>query len=196
MGFEEINEQLEQVFDYALSDCEFESFHNASKYSQETLYEEVNFIVHPGWTAKNHHKDWEDEDRKEIFLQEFYSEYMEELGEIVQESGPEKPLHIIYSKGGKSHARTIVEQFGGAEVIKYTESLEDSGEVPESNFYEVLETLEKTHPDAKINVHGEIQGRCRSVFQEQLNENTMEDAEIRAGVTFPPKPTWNYAFKV
>ena len=149
---------------------------------------------------KNYGKDWEDDERKDIFLQEFYSDYMEELGDAVRDV--DEAVHVIYSEGGKSHAETIIEQLGG-EALRYTESFEDSGKIPEPNFQEVIETVEELKPSGEIKIHGEIAGRCHDVFQEQLEEKIQEqfqenkrpEVNIDEGVTFPPKPTWNYAFQ-
>lgn len=186
--------RIEEVFDDALSGYEFETVRNRGKYAGEVSYDHLHFVVHPGWTAKNYEKEWEDEDRKDLFLQKFYSDYMQELGQVFQETDPREPVHVIYSEGGKSHAQTIIEQLGGAEVEGFTQSKEDAGEIHDSSLENILEAVDSTHPDGEITVHGEIKGRCASVFQRQLEENTMPDIEINEGVTFPPEPSWNYVF--
>lgn len=129
-----------------------------------------------------------------MFLQKFYSDYMNEVEELLEETGPREQVHIIYSEGGKCHAQTIIEQLGGAHVEGYTQSKPDSGEVPDENFENVLETVQRMHPEGKITVHGEINGRCASVFQRQCEENRMPEIEVSEGFTFPPKPSWNYVF--
>ena len=194
MGYRSVDASIDEIFDDALSNYEFETVINPDNYAGEVSYDSLHFLVHPGWTAKNYEKDWEEEDRKDLFLQKFYSDYMNGLEDLLEDTGPREPVHIIYSEGGKSHAQTIIEQLGGAEVEGYTQSKPDSGEVPDDNFEDVLETVQRMHPDGEITVHGEIKGRCASVFQRQLEENTIPDIEINEGVTFPPKPSWNYVF--
>lgn len=189
-----LDERLESSFDDAVTGYEFEAINDSGKYSGEASYDDLHFVVHPGWTAKNYELDWEEEDRKDLFLQKFYSDYIHQLGEVFDETGPREPVHIIYSEGGKSHAQTIIEQLGGAEIEGFTQSKEDSGEVPEDNFENVLQSVDRMHPDGEITVHGEINGRCSSVFQRQLEENTIPDIEVNEGVTFPPEPSWNYVF--
>ncbi len=194
MGHGCIDDRLEEVLDSPCSKYEFETLVNAEKYSGENIYDSVNFVVHPGWTAKNYEKDWEDADRKDFFLQEFYSDYIYGLEEVFQNSDARNPVHIIYSQGGRSHAETIVEQLGGAEVVGYSGSKVDSGELNESSLEEVLQTVDRMHPGGGVKVHGEIKGRCASVFLREIEENTLPDTDIGFGVTFPPEPTWNYAF--
>lgn len=189
-----IDGNLNYVFDEALSHYSLESEINVEKYDREFEYESMDFVVHPGWTAKNYELDWEEQDRKEPFIQKFYQDYMNSLGEVFQQSSSERPVFLVYSEGGRSHAETIIDQFGGAEIAGSIQTLEHSGQVPESSFEEVEEEILKTDPDGEIKVHGEIDGRCRSVFQEQLEDNTMPDLEVEKGVSFPPEPTWNYVF--
>jgi|GEM_PF-2648555 len=188
-----LDENLDEFFDQS-SSYVFESAVNAGKYNGDFEYDSVDFVVHPGWTAKNYEKDWEDVDRKDIFLQKFYPEYVQSLGEVFEQSSPTEPVYVIHSEGGRSHAQTMIDQLGGVEVVDYTVSKDDSGELTEASVDEVLQTLQKMHPDGEVKVHGEIEGRCRSVFQEELEENTIPDMEIEKGVSFPPEPTWNYVF--
>ena len=183
-----------QVFDEMTPRYNPESIHDNAEYPTDDSYDKLHFLVHPGWAPNNYEKDWEKNDRKDLLLQNFYSEYMHELSEVFDETGPREPLHVIYSEGSKSHAETIIEQLGGAEINGYTRSKKDSGELPDENFEEVLETIQEVHPDGEITVHGEIKGRCSSVFQRQIAGNDTHDVEINEGVTFPPEPSWNYVF--
>lgn len=194
MASGDLDDKLDTVFQDSTSGYEFEASVNAGKYSGEASYEKVHFVVHPGWAAKNYARDWEDDERKDIFLQEFYSDYMNELGDVLDSSGGDEAFHVVYSEGGKSHAETIIEQLGG-EAEEYTESFEDSGKIPDPNLQEVIDTVEELRPSGEIKIHGELSGRCHDVFHEQLQENTRPEVEINEGVTFPPKPTWNYAFQ-
>lgn len=187
-----LDDKLDSVFQDSPTGYQSETAVNAGRFAGEASYEKIHFVVHPGWAAKNYGKDWENHERKDIFLQEFYSEYMDELGDVMR--AEDEAVHVIYSEGGKSHAETIIEQLGG-EAIQYTESFEDSGKIPDPDLQEVIETVEELSPSGGITVHGEINGRCHSVFQEQLDENTEPDTDINEGVTFPPKATWNYAFQ-
>ncbi|WP_414837567.1 hypothetical protein ACK3SF_04825 [Candidatus Nanosalina sp. VS9-1] len=193
MEYGDLDERMDQVFPEGGSSYEFEAAVNAGKVAGEACYETVHFLVHPGWAAKNYDKDWEDDDRKDLFMQDFYRQYMAELRDVLEQTSDEEPVHVIYSEDGRSHAETIVEQFNG-EAAGYTESLLDSGEVQDVNFQEIRETVEKLSATGEIKVHGEIAGRCHSVFQNQLDEETDPTTEIQEGVTFPPEPTWNYVF--
>lgn len=107
----------------------------------------------------------------------------------MEDSGVCSPVHVVYSQGGRSHAETIIEQLGGAEVAGYSRSKENSGKLIGSSLEEVLNTVDKMHPDGEVKVHGEINGRCASVFLRELEENTLPDINITQGVTFPPEPT-------
>lgn len=186
----DLDDKLDSVFQDSPTGYQSEAAVNAERLAGEASYENVHFVVHPGWTAKNYGTDWEDDDRKDIFLQEFYSDYMNRLGDVMQDES----VHVIYSEGGKSHAETIMDQLDG-EPIQYTESFQHSGKIPEPDFQEVIDTVEDLRPSGEIKIHGEIAGRCHDLFQEQLEENTRPEIEINAGVTFPPKPTWNYVFQ-
>jgi len=189
------DENLDDIVDESTSSYAFESSVNAAKYDGDFQYDSLDVIVHPGWTAMNYEKDWEDDERKDHFLQEFYPQYIQGLEEVFEQSSRTDPVYVIYSEGGKSHANTLIDQLGGAEIVDHTESKEDSGELTEASMSEVLQTLQRVHPDGERKVHGEIEGRCRTVFQEQLEDNTMPDTDIEKGVSFPPEPIWNYVFE-
>lgn len=162
-------------------------------YSEES-YENVHFLVHPGWAPRNMEVEWEEPERKQIFLQEFYQDYINDLDSFMGELGEEDTVHVIYDQGGKSHAQTILEQLSGPKPEKYTQSKDYSGTVGEKNFPEVQETLEKLEKHGEAVIHGEIRGRCDDMFRKQL-EKEISDERIRTGETFPPKPTWNYVFE-
>ena len=162
-------------------------------YSGES-YETVHFLVHPGWAPRNMEIDWEKPERKQIFLQEFYQDYIRDLQNLTQELGEDEALHVIYDEGGKTHAETILDQLSEYEPEAYTQSKDYSGTISEGKFGEIQDTLEKLDENGEIMVHGEIRGRCDELFIRQLEQEIPEE-KISTGETFPPKPTWNYAFE-
>ena len=158
-------------------------------------YETVHFLVHPGWAPRNMDVDWEEPERKQLFLQEFYSDYISELDNLTEELGEDEACHVIYDEGGRSHAETILDQLSDYEPEAYTQSRDDSGEISEENFPQIRETLAKLEEDGEAVIHGEIRGRCDDLFREQLEEEIPEEL-INTGETFPPEPTWHYAFQL
>lgn len=51
-----VDGMIEEVFDDALSRYRFETRVSVDKYAGDDLYDSVDFVVHPGWTAKNYER--------------------------------------------------------------------------------------------------------------------------------------------
>lgn len=191
--------ELDDKIESALgADSYTEEALNASRISSSSReYNNIHFVVHPGWAAANYDEKWEEERRMDIFLQKFYPDYVNDLGnDLDSASGRGEPIHVIYDSGGKSHAETLIDSITAEkpEVLGYTKSIKQSGSIPKHNLPDIEESLEPLTEDGEAVVHGEIRGRCDRLFKDEL-EDIDTDLNIRKGTTFPPTPTRNYFFR-